>query len=136
MPMSRGTPKIARLASLALIIAALVALPAFASAQLPPPPNLPGSGDQAPPDLNELLTCQEYPSGDRICSGTVPSFDGAPLDVDVTLPSGGGGEKRKLITLLHGFGADKHAWESNDDEGTTPTPTAGTTTSSPATATT
>jgi hypothetical protein len=35
----------------------------------------------------------------------------------VTLPSGGGGEKRKLITLLHGFGADKHAWEANDDDG-------------------
>lgn len=103
-----------RAALLALVVVASLGLSAGASAQSPPSPP---SSQQAPPDITELLDCTEYPSGDRICSGTVPSFDGAPLDVDVTLPSSGGGERRKLITLLHGFGADKHAWESNDDEG-------------------
>ncbi len=106
------------LASIARIRVAVVVAVAFTSLGLaaaapaqPPPPQ------ESPPDITELLTCQTYPSGDRICSGTVPSFDGAPLDVDVTLPSNGGGERRKLIALLHGFGADKHAWESNDDQG-------------------
>jgi len=103
-----------RAALLALLVVASLGLSAGASAQSPPSPP---SSQQAPPDITELLECTEYPSGDRICSGTVPSFDGAPLDVDVTLPSSGGGERRKLIPLLHGFGADKHAWESNDDEG-------------------
>ena len=32
------------------------------------------------------LPCAEYPGGDTICSGEVKSFDGSPLDVDVTLP--------------------------------------------------
>ena len=70
----------------------------------------------APPDLGELLECATYPSGDAICSGSVPSFDGAPLDVDLTLPRGGA-VKKGLVVLLHGFGNDKHYWESNTDEG-------------------
>ncbi len=70
----------------------------------------------APPDLGELLECATYPSGDEICSGSVPSFDGAPLDVDLTLPRGGQA-KKGLVVMLHGFGNDKHYWESNTDEG-------------------
>ena len=70
----------------------------------------------APPDLGELLECATYPSGDDICSGSVPSFDGAPLDVDLTLPRGGAA-KKGLVVMLHGFGNDKHYWESNTDEG-------------------
>src|SRR5436190_20333279 len=61
------------------------------------------------------LTCGTY-SGDRICSGEVPSFDGAKLDVDLTLPSGGAAS-HPLIVLLHGFGNNKHEWESTTDEG-------------------
>jgi predicted acyl esterase len=53
----------------------------------------------------------------RICSAEVPSFDGTPLDADLTLPAGppprGGGHP--LIVLLHGFSGDKHDWQSTDD---------------------
>ena len=60
--------------------------------------------------------CPRY--GDlRICTAQVPSFDGTPLDADLTLPAGkapsGGGHP--LIVLLHGFGGDKHDWQSTDD---------------------
>lgn len=58
------------------------------------------------------LTCASF--GDTsVCSGTVPSFDGAPLDVDLTLPAGG--TDHPLIVMLHGFGNDKHEWESTND---------------------
>jgi predicted acyl esterase len=59
--------------------------------------------------------CPDY-GGDRICTAQVPSFDGAPLDVDLTLPQGGG-SSHPLIVLLHGFGNDKREWESVDDRG-------------------
>ena len=63
----------------------------------------------------------ESPDGDyggaRICSGTVPSFDQAKLDVDVTQPMQDTGPRHPLIVLLHGFGNDKHEWESTADEG-------------------
>src|SRR3954453_21135347 len=58
--------------------------------------------------------CPEY-GGVRICSASVPSFDGAALDVDLTLPTGGG--KHPLIVMLHGFGNNKHEWESLPDAG-------------------
>ena len=61
----------------------------------------------------------------RICTAQVPSFDGAPLDVDLTLPEGGGGS-HPLIVFLHGFGNDKREWESLDDRVTAPTSCAGT----------
>jgi predicted acyl esterase len=52
----------------------------------------------------------------RICSGSVPSFDGSKLDVDLTLPMDGAGGSHPLIVMLHGFGNDKHEWESRTDE--------------------
>src|SRR3954470_21877392 len=58
--------------------------------------------------------CPEY-GGVEICSGSVPSFDGAKLDVDLTRPRGGG--RHPLIVMLHGFGNNKHEWESLTDEG-------------------
>jgi predicted acyl esterase len=54
----------------------------------------------------------------RICSGEVPSFDGAPLDVDLTLPfNHSGSQDHPLIVMMNGFGNDKHEWQSVDDEG-------------------
>src|SRR3954452_25366241 len=70
----------------------------------------------AAPSIDDALTCGSYPGGDRICSGEVPSFDGSKLDVDLTMPSGGG-RTHPLIVLLHGFGNNKHEWESKTDEG-------------------
>src|SRR5215217_3164609 len=55
--------------------------------------------------------------GVRICSGEVPSFDQSPLDVDLTQPEQNTGTRHPLIILLHGFGNDKHEWESVQDEG-------------------
>jgi dienelactone hydrolase len=55
--------------------------------------------------------------GVRICSGTVPSFDQAKLDVDLTQPTQDTGTSHPLIVMLHGFGNDKHEWESTTDEG-------------------
>jgi hypothetical protein len=61
-------------------------------------------------------SCPTY--GDQqICSGEVPSFDGAKLDVDLTLPEPNGATSHPLIVMLHGFGNNKHEWESLTDEG-------------------
>ena len=64
-------------------------------------------------------TTEPGPRDLRICSGQVPSFDGAPLDVDVTLPTtpATGGQKRPVIVMLHGFGNNKREWESRTAEG-------------------
>jgi predicted acyl esterase len=85
-----------RSALLALLAALAVAAPA--AAQSSPFDDCPAYGDQ------------------RICTAQVPSFDGTPLDVDLTLPEGGGAS-HPLIVLLHGFGNDKREWESLDDRG-------------------
>ncbi|MEO8899498.1 MAG: hypothetical protein ABI352_02630 [Candidatus Dormibacter sp.] len=61
------------------------------------------------------LPCALY-GGVSICSGEIASFDGAPLDVDVTKPATGGGT-HPLILLFHGFGNNKHEWESTTDAG-------------------
>src|SRR3954447_1277006 len=63
------------------------------------------------------MPCPAY--GDQhVCSGEVPSYDGTPLDVDLTLPeNGAGGDRHPLIVMLHGFGNDKHERESTTNEG-------------------
>jgi hypothetical protein len=71
-------------------------------------------GDSASAATPLGLACAPY--GDQtICSGEVPSFDGTTLDVDVTPPTSGTGP-HPLIVMLHGFGNDKHEWESTNDE--------------------
>jgi predicted acyl esterase len=42
--------------------------------------------------------------------GTVPTFDGMPLSVDVTVPCGDA-QPRPAIVMLHGFTDDKTIWE-------------------------
>jgi dienelactone hydrolase len=99
-PTSRVRTPFAALSSMALIVGfagAAVTAPAHAAEPLG-------------------LSCGPY-GGQTICSGAVPSFDGSPLDVDVTLPEQGTGSSHPLIVLLHGFGNDKHEWESTTDEG-------------------
>jgi hypothetical protein len=73
------------------------------------------SAAQAPPITDSFNACPAY--GDtHVCSGAVPSFDGTKLDVDLTLPTAGGpGGRHPLIVMLHGFGNDKHEWESMND---------------------
>src|SRR4051794_30193941 len=60
-------------------------------------------------------SCPTY-GGQQICSGEVPSFDGMKLDVDLTLPEQDSGS-HPLIVMLHGFGNNKHEWESTTDAG-------------------
>ena len=59
--------------------------------------------------------------GVRFCpteglSQRVPSFDGVPLDVDVTLPASGTGPFPTIV-MLHGWGGDKTAFESSTPAG-------------------
>ncbi len=79
----------------------------------PPPPTVPHPFG--------LLTCTPR-YGVRFCPGggsrRVPSFDGVPLDADVTLPPTGRGPF-PLIVLLHGLGQSKTAFEV-DHADTTP----------------
>jgi|SRR5579884_107821 len=62
--------------------------------------------------------CTLESSGVRFCptaslSERVPSWDGAPLDVDVTLPRTGNGPFPTIV-MLHGYGQDKTAFETSD----------------------
>ncbi|MEA2622180.1 MAG: type transport system ATP-binding protein [Chloroflexota bacterium] len=95
-----------RRAMLATMVAVLAGVPAAGA-----------SAATAPPITASFNDCPVYPGGDHICTGEVPSFNGSMLDVDLTLPSNGGGAKHPLIVMLHGFGNDKHEWESTDDAG-------------------
>jgi dienelactone hydrolase len=73
-----------------------------------------------PPSFTRLCPTESTEGsygGVRICSGSVPSFDGAKMDVDLTQPASGTGRRHPLIIMLHGFGNDKHEWESTNDEG-------------------
>jgi len=69
--------------------------------------------DAAPAPFGNPCAAQ---TGVRFCPATsldqrVPSFDGLPLDVDVTLPAKGDGPFPTVV-LLHGWGASKTAYET------------------------
>ena len=100
--------------TLLALLAALAAAPAAAPAAVPVTAHLNAGPDGACPRYGEL----------EVCSGQVPSFDGSPLDVDVTKPLGprpAGGHP--LVLMVHGGagnnGADGHKreFESLTDEG-------------------
>ncbi len=69
------------------------------------------------------LTCRGQSDGVRFCQGNgttqlVPSFDGVPLDVDVTLPSATQGPgPYPTIVMLHGYGGSKADFETLDANG-------------------
>lgn len=77
------------------------------------------SADEVPQPLpfGPGTTCPTY--GDQqVCTAQVQSFDATPLDVDLTRPlNGSPGQRHPLIVMLHGFGNDKHEWQSVTDEG-------------------
>ncbi len=63
-------------------------------------------------------------NGVRFCPTTesatrVPSFDGVPLDVDVTLPEKGAGPFPTIV-MLHGFGGSKTDFETTSPAGPAP----------------
>lgn len=66
-------------------------------------------------------TCSAV-DGVRFCTGAkVPSFDGTPIDVDVTLPPTGTGPWPTIV-LLHGLGGDKSALQPSTPQTTTLAP--------------
>jgi pimeloyl-ACP methyl ester carboxylesterase len=60
---------------------------------------------------NGVLFCPTESNSQR-----VPSFDGVPLDVDVTLPPTGGGPFPTIV-MMHGWGGSKSDFESSTPEG-------------------
>jgi hypothetical protein len=63
-------------------------------------------------------------NGVRFCptaslADRVPSFDGAPLDVDVTLPPTGNGPFPTIV-MMHGWGGSKADFESDSPDGGDP----------------
>ena len=72
----------------------------------PPPP----FGHACAPQ-NGALFCPTATDADR-----VPSWDGVPLDVDVTLPPSGDGPFPTIV-MMHGWGQSKTAFESSTGAG-------------------
>ena len=67
---------------------------------------------QAQPGLPAGVSCsQASPTSPIVCSGKIPSWDGVPLDTDLTLPPGPV-IPRPLLVMLHGYANDKTEWES------------------------
>jgi X-Pro dipeptidyl-peptidase (S15 family)/X-Pro dipeptidyl-peptidase C-terminal non-catalytic domain len=72
-------------------------------------------------------SCTTQADGTRFCPTTdggagetidgVPSFDGVPLDVDVTLPPASVPAPYPTIAMLHGYGGEKTDFESTSPEG-------------------
>lgn len=102
----------ARLAAAVAVLAVLAAaLPASAQAAACEPGVMPYSGI-----AGAELTPEVHVSSDADpvhyvrWRGSVPSFDGLPLSVDVTVACGGDGVQPTVV-MAHGFGDDKTVWQ-------------------------
>jgi pimeloyl-ACP methyl ester carboxylesterase len=93
-----------KIAALAAACAALL-VPAAASAAPPSP-----FGHACTPE-NGVLFCPSASLDQR-----VPSWDGVPIDVDVTLPEAGDGPFPTIV-MAHGLGGSKEAFEASDEAG-------------------
>ena len=92
-------------------LAPLLALAAFACAAPPAQAAPPSPFGHACAPQNGVLLCPTASDSER-----VPSFDGVPLDVDVTLPPTGDGPFPTIV-MMHGYGGDKTAFESSSPAG-------------------
>src|SRR6478735_7551892 len=86
----------------ALVACAAVLAPSTASAAPPSPFGHPCA------DQNGVLFCPAATLDQR-----VPTWDGVPIDVDVTLPESGDGPFPTIV-MVHGLGQSKTAFESTD----------------------
>jgi predicted acyl esterase len=103
------------------VCAALAAVTpsAWAQDEPSPPPTTPptaaalAAACESPGDFG----FRSYDGGDtEVCTARVRSFDGTPLDVDITRDAQPSGAQRsRLIAMLHGFGGDKREYESTTD---------------------
>ena len=80
-----------------------------------------GPAAAAPAPFGHPCTAQ---NGIRFCPATtlaqrVPSWDGTPIDVDVSLPPTGNGPFPTIV-MLHGVGSTKTMFESTTPEGSGP----------------
>ena len=89
-----------------LAAAAAVALAAPVAEAAPPPP----FGHACVPQ-DGVLFCPTATDADR-----VPSWDGVPLDVDVTLPPTGDGPFPTIV-MMHGWGGTKGSFEGHSPAG-------------------
>src|SRR4051795_2655190 len=94
-----------KIAAAVAVVAALL-VPTAATAAPPAPFGHP-CGDQ-----NGVQFCPAVTLDQR-----VPSWDGVPIDVDVTLPPTGDGPFPTIV-MVHGLGGDKTNFEAVDDNGT------------------
>ncbi len=90
------------LAALGLLLVLLFAIPAIAHAEGEPAPF--GHACKAE---NGVRYCPTEALSER-----VPSWDGTPMDADVTLPATGSGPW-PTIAMLHGWGTNKYEYEHN-----------------------
>ena len=96
-----------------LVVVALVAAAAGVGA-IAAPTEAAQSCRSAGPALAGIgLTAQPpQPNGAVVWSGHVLSWDGLPLDVDLTLPAGGAACPAPFVAFAHGWGNSKADWES------------------------
>ena len=90
----------------ALAVSAALVVPATASAAPPNPFGHPCSPQ------NGVLFCPSATLDDRVAT-----WDGVPIDVDVTLPVSGDGPFPTIV-MVHGLGGSKTSFESVDENGT------------------
>jgi predicted acyl esterase len=93
--------------SLAAVVVTMVAMVAFTA-----------SASAAPQPFGHTCTAQ---NGVRFCptvdsAHRVPTFDGVPLDADVTLPAQGNGPFPTIV-MMHGWGGSKVDFESSSPAG-------------------
>jgi pimeloyl-ACP methyl ester carboxylesterase len=92
----------------ALPVAILIATFGASAHALAQPPDPFGHSCQA---QNQVRFCPTTSRAER-----VPTFDGVPLDVDVTFPAQGDGPFPTIV-MLHGWGGNKTAFESTSPDG-------------------
>ncbi len=122
MEVVRALRRVASLFAAGLLAPVLLTACSHAGGDLPQA--APVATEPAPPLVPHpfgRLACH-HEHGVRFCPGNggstrVPSFDGVPLDADVTLPAAGRGPF-PLIVMLHGLAANKTEFEpTRDDHG-------------------
>lgn len=90
---------------------ALLAVPSAAAAAAPAP-----FGHQCSTQADGTRFCPTTDGGPGETLNGVPSFDGVPLDVDVTLPPAGSGPYPTIV-MLHGYGGEKTDFEATNPDG-------------------